>query len=211
MLHLEGHGDGRLQGCMSCSSADGFYHCEDCVGGILECHACCLWWHHHLPLHIIQVRVVCVWMVQFWLTTAAMEPALLQKNHAQGNGTTCATQAHGFCLPDSEARLQGLHSPSHERLTLCCNRFLRLWPPHNESTTAAQNRLVSSNGSLPTDLCNIRLFELFHTVTLTGKLSAHKFYKALKHLTDYTGLNVPKVSQAFLCMIKIDITFSDTL
>ena len=63
----------------------------------------------------------------------------------------------------------------------------------------------------PQTCATYRLLELFHTVTLTGKLSAHEFYKALEHLTDNTGLNVPKVSRAFLCMIKIDVTFSDTL
>jgi hypothetical protein len=57
MVRLEGRGDGRLRGCMSCSSADGFYRCEDCLGGMLECRTCCLQRHRHLPLHIIQVRV----------------------------------------------------------------------------------------------------------------------------------------------------------
>ena len=55
MLRLEGRGDGQLQGCMSCSSADGLYRCEDCLGGILKCHSCCLQRHRYLPLHIIQV------------------------------------------------------------------------------------------------------------------------------------------------------------
>ena len=45
MLHLEGCGDGQLQGCMSCSSAEGLYCYEDCLGGILECRSCSLQQH----------------------------------------------------------------------------------------------------------------------------------------------------------------------
>ena len=40
-----------------------------------------------------------------------------------------------------------------------------------------------------------RLLELFHVVTLTGKLSAHEFYKSLEYLTDNTELAIPKVSR----------------
>ena len=58
MLCLEGRGNGWLRGCMSCASADRLYHCEDCIGGIIECCSCCLKRHRHLPLHIIQVRAM---------------------------------------------------------------------------------------------------------------------------------------------------------
>ena len=63
----------------------------------------------------------------------------------------------------------------------------------------------------PQTCATFRLLELFHTVTLTGKLSAHEFYKALEHLTDNASLNVPKVSQVFQCVIETDVAFSDTL
>ena len=42
-------------------------------------------------------------------------------------------------------------------------------------------------------LLNVRALELFHAQTLTGKMSAHEFYKCLEHLTDNTELSVPKV------------------
>ena len=45
----------------------------------------------------------------------------------------------------------------------------------------------------PQTCATFRLLELFHIVTLTGKLSAHEFYRSLEHLTDNTDLNVPKV------------------
>ena len=54
-LRLEGRGDGSQPGCMSCTSADGVYRCEDCMGRLLECPSCCLKRHKLLPLHVIQV------------------------------------------------------------------------------------------------------------------------------------------------------------
>jgi hypothetical protein len=125
MLRLEGRGNGQLQGCMSCSSAEGLYRCEDCLGGILECRSCCLQRHRYLPLHIIQVRVALL-LDDLVLTHVAMEPDFLPKNNTEGSGATCATWAYGFPLPGSEARSQGLYSPSYKRLTLRRGRFLWL-------------------------------------------------------------------------------------
>ena len=59
----------------------------------------------------------------------------------------------------------------------------------------------------PQTCATFRLLELFHTVTLTGKLSAHEFYKALEHLTDNTSLNIPKVSRAIQCLAESDDSF----
>ena len=47
----------------------------------------------------------------------------------------------------------------------------------------------------PQTCATFRLLELFHVVTLTGKLSAHEFYKSLEYLTDNTELAIPKVSR----------------
>ena len=59
-----------------------------------------------------------------------------------------------------------------------------------------------------------RLLELFHVVTLTGKLSAHEFYKSLEYLTDNTELDIPKVSRmpCLACVESHDHPFvSDAL
>ena len=47
----------------------------------------------------------------------------------------------------------------------------------------------------PQTCTTFRLLELFHVVTLTGKLSAHEFYKSLEYMTDNTELDIPKVSR----------------
>ncbi|KIJ95660.1 hypothetical protein K443DRAFT_108434, partial [Laccaria amethystina LaAM-08-1] len=54
----------------------------------------------------------------------------------------------------------------------------------------------------PQTCATFRLLELFHVITLTGKLSAHEFYKALEYLTDNTELEIPKVSLSFMRMIR---------
>ena len=57
----------------------------------------------------------------------------------------------------------------------------------------------------PQTCATFRLLELFHVVTLTGKLSAHEIYKSLEYLTDNTELDVPKVSSKFNWLLH-DIT-----
>jgi len=49
----------------------------------------------------------------------------------------------------------------------------------------------------PQTCATFQLLELFHIVTLTGKLSAHEFYKSLKYLTNNTELSIPKVNSWF--------------
>jgi len=57
LLRLEGRGDAHQWAgrCMSCDGNNGTLRCEECMGGILECQACCLARHECLPLHIIAV------------------------------------------------------------------------------------------------------------------------------------------------------------
>ncbi|EDR05138.1 uncharacterized protein LACBIDRAFT_303499 [Laccaria bicolor S238N-H82] len=49
-----------------------------------------------------------------------------------------------------------------------------------------------------------QLLDLFHIVTLTGKLSTHEVYKSLEHLTDNLDINVPKTRyRALMRMIRM--------
>ncbi len=45
----------------------------------------------------------------------------------------------------------------------------------------------------PHTCSTIEPLELFHSLTLMGKLSAYDFYKAQTYLTDATGLVISKV------------------
>ena len=45
----------------------------------------------------------------------------------------------------------------------------------------------------PQTCATFRMLEVFHTITLAGKLSAHEYYKVLEYMTDNMELNVPKV------------------
>lgn len=45
----------------------------------------------------------------------------------------------------------------------------------------------------PKTCFTFQVLELFHALTLTGKMSAYEFYRCLEHLTDNTELNIPKV------------------
>ena len=54
----------------------------------------------------------------------------------------------------------------------------------------------------PQTCSTFRLLETFHIVTLTGKLSAHEFYKSLEYLTDNTELDIPKVSWILVSSVR---------
>jgi hypothetical protein len=45
----------------------------------------------------------------------------------------------------------------------------------------------------PQTCATARILDLFHILTLSGKLCGHNFYASLERLTDNTGLRVPKV------------------
>ncbi len=45
----------------------------------------------------------------------------------------------------------------------------------------------------PRSAVTFEALDLFMACTLTGKMSAFDFYKALTYLTDVLGLNIPKV------------------
>jgi hypothetical protein len=45
----------------------------------------------------------------------------------------------------------------------------------------------------PQTCATARVLDLFHILTLNGKLCGHDFYASLERLTDNTGLRVPKV------------------
>jgi hypothetical protein len=95
MLRLEGRGDAASQGqCMSCLSTDAAYRCEDCMSRLLECSSCCLTWHRHLPLHVIQVSLVRdsrIGLPELWL---ALEWVLLREGDPQVNGPSRTTRSH---------------------------------------------------------------------------------------------------------------------
>jgi hypothetical protein len=59
----------------------------------------------------------------------------------------------------------------------------------------------------PQTCATFRLLELFHIVTLTGKLSAHEFYKSLEHLTDNLDINIPKVDVPTNLVFRLLTTF----
>jgi len=63
----------------------------------------------------------------------------------------------------------------------------------------------------PQTCLTFRLLELFHIVTLTGKLSAHEFYKSLEFLMDNTELEVPKVSYWYCLSVVVAHYVLDSL
>lgn len=62
----------------------------------------------------------------------------------------------------------------------------------------------------PQTCATFRLLELFHVITLTGKLSAHEFYKSLEHLTDNLDINIPKVDVPSNLVFRMLTPFAKT-
>lgn len=55
----------------------------------------------------------------------------------------------------------------------------------------------------PATCASLAGLELFHAATLTGKVSAYNFYKALVYMTDAKGLKVPKV--CFSLFLRLEL------
>lgn len=57
----------------------------------------------------------------------------------------------------------------------------------------------------PQTCATFSVLRQFHIITLTGKLSAYEYYRALEHLTDNTSVCVPKVS---ICYFSLCDTYT---
>lgn len=100
------------------------------------------------------------------------------------NGSTCLKPCRG---PDE---MIVIHTNSiHEVAVNYCDCYLRV-PPRRQLLRFGW---YPATVHRPNTCSTIESLELFHSLTLTSKLSAYDYYKAQTYLTDTTGLLIAKV------------------
>ena len=82
------------------------------------------------------------------------------------------------------------------------------WIPHRQQLLRCE--WFPATVYQPQTCATFRLLELFHVITLTGKLSAHEFYKSLEHLTDNLDINIPKVDVPSNLVFRMLTPFAKT-
>ncbi|KAK0435876.1 hypothetical protein EV421DRAFT_1716371, partial [Armillaria borealis] len=174
--------------CPTCGKdGEPVYWCAKCLPGHLECQSCCVECHRQMPLHVIFE-----WAGSFFDKTLLKELGLhVQLGH---NGqTSCLKPQRG---PNGMIVIHtnGIHEVSVnycdcQQHLLARQQLLRFgWYP----ATVHQ----------PNTCLTIDCLELFHSLTLMGKLSAYDFYKSLTYLTDASGLLIAKSRyKSFLRMV----------
>ncbi|KAF9017023.1 hypothetical protein BDZ89DRAFT_933846, partial [Hymenopellis radicata] len=179
LVRLKGRGGADKRKCHTCSKPDGaIYRCRECCVKRLVCKECCLAAHGRLPLHIIRE-----WDGErFRKVTLRSMGLRVYLGHEDGSRCFMPrVDPHPLVV----MHVTGLHEVS-VRYCNCLEaiprrqQLLRFgWYP------ATVHR--------PATCATLQLLDLFHGLTLNGKLSAYNFYKTLVYITDALGIKVPKV------------------
>ncbi|KAJ7431013.1 hypothetical protein B0H11DRAFT_2165862 [Mycena galericulata] len=183
-LRLEGRGTVPRDFCPGCPpgcpSTPPVYRCIDCFNADLLCELCCLAVHTNNPLDRIER-----WTGTFFERISLKSMGLrVQLGHSAY--TTCANPRAGheeFIV----LNWNGLHTVAvdfcgcanaHAAGTRRQQLLRRSWYPstHAEPQTAA----------------TFRVLEMFHIMTLQGKVTTYDFYSGLEKMSDNTGMHKMK-------------------
>ncbi|KAF8999472.1 hypothetical protein BDZ89DRAFT_934749, partial [Hymenopellis radicata] len=189
LLRLKGRGGSETTKCHACALPDNaLYRCKECSRYRLLCKKCCLAEHARLPLHIIGH-----WDGEkFQKTTLRSMGLRLYLGHEDGSRCIMPrVDPHAMVVMHTT----GLHEVS----VRYCNCL--------QSTPRRQQLLrfgwYPATVQLPATCATLDVLDLFHGLTLNGKLSAYNFYKTMVYITDALGIQVPKKRyQPFLRMIR---------
>ncbi|PBK59706.1 hypothetical protein ARMSODRAFT_991083 [Armillaria solidipes] len=195
-MRLEGRGDfADNTRCSSCrdgsyydvAAGEALFRCEECLGTVLECQSCVVTKHQRLPFHIIQR-----WSGDHFEKISLRDLGLrLQLGHGR---TRCVVPrpAHSdFTV----LHTNGIHKVAvdfcfcEERIPACL-QLLRA-------------ELFPSTVDEPRTCATFRLLEHYQAMSQAGKISAYEYYQGLVHMTDATGMHVPKPRyKNFIRMIR---------
>ncbi|PBK66203.1 hypothetical protein ARMSODRAFT_1021793 [Armillaria solidipes] len=164
------------------------FRCEDCLGTLLECQSCVVTRHQRLPLHIIQH-----WNGHYFEKVSLRELGLrVQLGH--GGRSRCAVPR------PAHSDFTVLHTNGIHKLAVdFCSCEDRL--PARLQLLRAE--LFPSTVDEPKTCATFRLLEEYQAMSQAGKISAYEYYQGLVHLTDATGMNLPKMHyKNFIRMIR---------
>ncbi|KAJ7834834.1 hypothetical protein B0H13DRAFT_1653010 [Mycena leptocephala] len=185
LLWRDGCGNASTSLCARCKIPGNppKYRCEECSGGALLCHGCCLAEHVVNPLHIIhEWSGVC-----FYKRPLRDLGQRIQLGHCLGESCVVPHAGHtGFVVIHDN----GIHEVN---VDFCgCDareeQYIQLlqfgWYPASEER--------------PQTVTTFEVLDKFHLHTLQAKTTAYDFYSVLERLTDNTGVKPPNRYQVFL-------------
>ncbi|KAJ3791733.1 hypothetical protein GGU11DRAFT_644407, partial [Lentinula aff. detonsa] len=194
MVRNEGRGDSEVDFCYLCKREEkdheALYRCMDCFLEDLVCEDCCRELHVDRPLDVVEK-----WNGYFFEKISLRDIGVaIQLGHRAGEACINPRSVHDFTV----IHTNGVHTV-HLMYCNCPNQVMagdwyqqllrRHWFPatHLEPRTAATYRVL----------------DMFHVLTLQGKVTTYDFYAGLEKLTDNTGVkNLKDRYKAFSRMMK---------
>lgn len=204
-LQCKGWGDGvnekccekcQVKGLLSAATATPTIWCDMCMGGLIECQACCVRWHQQLPCHRIQVSMF-MWLtcnIIFWLGIQKWNSVFFKKTLLKELGLVVqlghSVDMHCVNLIKGQTdfliiNVNGIH-------------WVDIYFCGCEQQVSDRQQILRA-GWFPAMLahlktaCTLQVLRQFHSLTLCGKLSAYEYYRSLESLTNNTGIDLPKV------------------
>ncbi|KAJ7776476.1 hypothetical protein DFH07DRAFT_865693 [Mycena maculata] len=201
-LRLEGRGNVATDFCPACpeghAAANPRYRCMDCMYPDLLCQACCVREHANQVLDRIEASffLLHVWNgVSFKRVSLKSLGLRVQLGHSHFKKCGAPISAHqNFVV----LNWNGFHEVAVDycgcsNANKAGNRYQQLlrlsWYPstHVEPQTVA----------------TFRVLELFHIMTLQGKVTTYDFYSGLEKMTDNTGMGkIPDRYKSFMRMMR---------
>lgn len=201
LMRNESRGDGKLEICFRCGvrSLDHIplFRCMDCFTEDLVCQKCCLDMHIDRPLDIIEASAKFIdrdsgadtypqkWNGDFFeRITLKSIGVSVQLGHRAGTKCPTPRAVEDFTV----IHTNGIHSV---RLAFCnC--------PNRPTAGDWYQQLLRSRWFPATHLnprtaATYRVLNMFHVLTLQGKVTTYDFYAGIEKLTDNTGVEDMKV------------------
>ncbi|KAG1888854.1 hypothetical protein F4604DRAFT_1877293 [Suillus subluteus] len=176
-LHLEGRGDYSQEMCV-CGEEAAIYCCQDCHGTELFCHLCMVRVHERQPFHKMER-----WDgISFHSITSKSMGICLQLGHT--SGVCCDNPLSAFNDDFVIIDYNGIYEVG---LDFCGCASAQ---PH--ITQLLRVRLFPATTVDPKTAATFRSLEYFQMLSFESKVSVYEFYKTAAHLTDNTGIHVPK-------------------
>ncbi|KAJ7739793.1 hypothetical protein DFH07DRAFT_778617 [Mycena maculata] len=179
-LRLEGRGDVAIDFCPSCPegkvSANPVYRCMDCTYPDLLCSECCLCAHSDRVLDRIEK-----WTGEsFQRITLKSMGLRVQLGHSPFKKCSAPIAAHQEFMV---INWNGLHEVA---VDYCgCSNAHRAGSRHQQLLRLSW---YPSTHAEPQTAATFRVLELFHILTLQGKVTTYDFYSGLEKMTDNTGM-----------------------
>lgn len=187
--------------CNGCGDSEPSLRCIDCHSQPLFCNSCMINQHRRCPLHRIEVHVYLLsssfvilmkllksWDADFWNRTTLRSIGLIvQLGHPPYENCASPGPLTHLVVVDTT----GIHIVNAQ---FCACKY-------SVEDTHRRHQLFNAGWfpathDRPKSAFTIAMLDLFHEMTLQGKISAHDFYQSLANLTDNAGLGELPVRDA---------------